>query len=240
VVDIVVKEAEALDAENPWPGLMPFTEAGQSYFHGRDAEVTELVQRVRADRVTVLFGKSGLGKTSLLNAGLFPRLRRDDFLPIYLRLEYGRDELPIEQIKDALARETFEHTIEARSLWPGESLWGYFQHRGTELWDRWNRLVTPVLVFDQFEEIFTRGQGRAELEVLLDELAALAENRAPASLQREIEVDPELAPRYDFGGANYKIVLALREEFLPHLEDLQRQMPSVTRNRMRLTRARML
>jgi hypothetical protein len=236
VVSLVVDEAEALDAENPWPGLMPFTEAGQSFFHGRDTEITELVQRVRADRVTVLFGQSGLGKTSLLNAGLFPRLRGDDFLPIYLRLEYGRGELPVEQIKQALAKETAEHSIEARLFRPGESLWGYFQERGTEFWDRWNRLVTPVLVFDQFEEIFTRGQDGAELEVLLDELAALTENRAPVSLQREIEADPERAPRYDFGSANYKIALALREEFLPELEDLQRQMPSVMRNRMRLTR----
>ena len=236
MVDIVLEEAGTLDAESPWPGLMPFTEAGQPFFHGRDAEITELVQRVRADRVTVLFGQSGLGKTSLLNAGLFPRVRGDGFLPIYLRLEYGRGEFPVEQIKGALAKETAEQTIEARPYLPGESLWGYFQERGTEFWDRWNRLVTPVLVFDQFEELFTRGSDGAELEVLLDELAALAENRAPLSLQREIEADPERAPRYDFGSANYKIVLALREEFLPELEDLQRQMPSVMRNRMRLTR----
>ena len=40
--------AHSLDTENPWPGLMPFTEATQAFFHGRDAEAAELFRRVRA------------------------------------------------------------------------------------------------------------------------------------------------------------------------------------------------
>src|SRR5262245_45973882 len=77
-----------VDADNPWPGLEPFTEAASEYFRGRSNEVAELLERVRANTLTVLLGRSGLGKTSLLQAGLFPRLRRDGFLPVYVRLEY--------------------------------------------------------------------------------------------------------------------------------------------------------
>ena len=46
----------SLDADSPWPGLMPFTEATQAFFHGRNAEAAELLRRVRRERLTILFG----------------------------------------------------------------------------------------------------------------------------------------------------------------------------------------
>jgi len=86
--DLAPDLTRSLDAENPWPGLMPFTEATRAFFHGRDTEAAELLRRVRRERLTILFGQSGLGKTSLLCAGLFPRLRAADFLPVYIRLHW--------------------------------------------------------------------------------------------------------------------------------------------------------
>src|SRR5580704_16721134 len=108
--EFVADLTRSLDAENPWPGLIPFTEATQAYFHGRDAEAAELLRRVRRERLTILFGQSGLGKTSLLSAGLFPRLRAADFLPVYLRLDLVNVRLsPVAQIKQALAENLVEH-----------------------------------------------------------------------------------------------------------------------------------
>jgi hypothetical protein len=151
--------SRSLDADNPWPGLMPFIEAMQAFFHGRDAEAAELLRRVRRERLTILFGQSGLGKTSLLCAGLFPRLRAAD-LPAYIRLDWTTSQIsPIGQIKQALAENLAEHGVEGRPSRPEETLWGYFHDEETEFWSRRNRLITPVLVFDQFEEIFTLGQG---------------------------------------------------------------------------------
>ena len=54
---------------------MTFTEALRGYFHGRDEEADELLRRVQRKDLTVLFGQSGLGKSSLLQAGLFPKVR---------------------------------------------------------------------------------------------------------------------------------------------------------------------
>src|SRR5579872_2446556 len=141
--EITASRQSEIDKENPWPGLDPYTELSHDFFHGRDAELIELEQRVRADRLTVLFGQSGLGKTSLLQAGLFPRLRALDFLPVYCRLEFDRDAQPVEQVKWLFAENTSAHRIETRPFAPRESLWGYFQSRDTELWNQWNRLVTP-------------------------------------------------------------------------------------------------
>ena len=234
--DLAADLTRSLDPENPWPGLMPFTEATQAYFHGRDAEAAELLRRVWRERLTILFGQSGLGKTSLLCAGAFPRLRTADFLPVYIRLDWTTTQIsPIAQIKKALAENLAEHGIEGHSLSPDETLWGYFHGRETEFWSRRNQLVTPVLVLDQFEEIFTLGPGATSAETF-DELAALIENRPPESVRSALNEDPEAATRYDFAKESCKVILALREDFLPDLEGLRRRIPSIIENRMRLTR----
>ena len=221
--DIAADLNRSLDADNPWPGLMPFTEATQAFFHGRDAEAAELLRRARRQCLTILFGQSGLGKASLLCAGLFPRLRAADFLPVYLRLDWTTAQIsPVAQIKQALAENLAEHGVEGRPPRTDETLWGYFHDKETEFWSRRNRLITPVLVFDQFEEIFTVGQGPASAETL-DELAALIENRAPDSVRSALDADPEAATRYDFAKESCKVILALREDFLPDLEGLRRQ-----------------
>src|SRR6266571_876701 len=75
-----------VDAENPWPGLDYFIEENRAFFHGRDAEADLLLTMVRHRILTVLYSQSGLGKSSLLQAGLFPRLRADGRLPVYIRL----------------------------------------------------------------------------------------------------------------------------------------------------------
>src|ERR1700739_657169 len=79
--------AVAPERDDPWPGLDYFDECAAALFHGRDLEIAELARRVLASPVTVLFGKSGLGKTSLLRAGVFPRLRAQNFLPVYVRFD---------------------------------------------------------------------------------------------------------------------------------------------------------
>ena len=68
----LLEPEHAVDSQNPWLGLVSFTEALRDYFHGRDKEADELFRRVKREVLTVLFGQSGLGKTSLLQAGLFP------------------------------------------------------------------------------------------------------------------------------------------------------------------------
>ena len=236
MTELEAAPTQSLDAENPWPGLTPFTEATQAFFHGRDAEAAELFRRVRRDLLTILFGQSGLGKTSLLSAGLFPKLRAADLLPVYIRLDWtAAQSSPVAQVKQALAENLAEHGVEGRPPGPDETLWGYFHDKETEFWSRRNRLVTPVLVFDQFEEIFTLGQGAGSAGTL-DELAALIENRPPESLRQALDDDPEAATRYDFAKESCRVVFALREDFLPDLEGLRRRIPSIIDNRMRLIR----
>ena len=77
-----VQSLTVADSQSPWLGLASFTEETRAYFHGRDEEVAELGRRVQRKLLTVLFGQSGLGKTSILRAGLVPRLRPEGFCPV--------------------------------------------------------------------------------------------------------------------------------------------------------------
>ena len=233
----------SVDAENPWLGLASFTEETRAYFYGREEEVAELARRVQRKLLTLLFGQSGLGKTSILRAGIVPRLRAIGYCPVYVRIDYSRDSPPpSEQIKSAIARATEEAGQWTRVgvAVEGESLWEFLHHRDDVLRDASGRPLTPLLIFDQFEEIFTLAQsddaGRARAAQFVDDLADLVENRPPKALEAAIDEDESAADRFDFARSDYRILIALREDYLAHLEALKGAMPSITQNRMRLAR----
>ena len=97
----------AIDQDSPWPGLAPFTEDQAGFFHGRDEEIRALARLMERKSLTILFGQSGLGKSSLLQAGVFTRLRAAHFCPIYIRLDHGEGApAPAEQVKAMVAAES--------------------------------------------------------------------------------------------------------------------------------------
>src|SRR6516162_9361314 len=81
----------AADRERPWMGLHSFPEDSAEYFHGRRVEADELYSLCVRETLALLYGKSGLGKTSLIQAAISPRLRQNDYLPAVARLYYDRE-----------------------------------------------------------------------------------------------------------------------------------------------------
>lgn len=59
----------------PFRGLLPFTERYADFFFGREAEIAEVLERLRRQAVLPVVGPSGAGKTSFIEAGVVPRLR---------------------------------------------------------------------------------------------------------------------------------------------------------------------
>jgi hypothetical protein len=238
---VIDAAANTVDERNPWLGLASFSEETRAYFFGREEEVAELARRVQRKLLTVLFGQSGLGKTSILRAGLVPRLRAQGYCPVYVRIDYGKESPePAEQIKQAImrtARRSGEWSQAGVAI-EGESLWEFLHHRDDVLRDESGATLTPLLIFDQFEEIFTLAQsdefGRARAARFVEELADLVENRPPKSLEVKLDADESAAERFDFARGDYRVLIALREDYLAPLEGLKKTMPSISQNRLRL------
>ncbi|HEY5392198.1 MAG TPA: hypothetical protein VIJ57_08800, partial [Hanamia sp.] len=215
-------------------GLESYTEAQSAIFYGRDQEIGIATNLLKANTLTIVFGKSGTGKTSLLNAGVFPRLRKDYCLPFRIRLEFKDDspELAV-QIKKLLKAEIDKYGFKVES-YPDEqtTLWEYF-HR-EPLWNS----ITPILIFDQFEEIFTlarkniRFSGDA-LSEFWQELADLIENSIPDKLKDKFLNEKELI-NYRYKNKKAKILFSFREEFLPEFENITSKIPSIKYSRFRL------
>lgn len=240
-VTVGSESERVLNVERPWLGLVSFTEPAREYFFGRSAETDELLRRVRRDRATLLFGLSGLGKTSLLQAGLFPRLRAQAFVPALVRLDFSAGTLALaEQVKELIRQALLSAEIEGPDIGPDETLWEVFHRAGPEFRDRLGRPVTIVIVFDQFEEVFTLGLGRPESRVeaqaFLSELADLIEDRPPVSIERRLEDDPDFVDSVSFDRDAYRVVVTLREDYLPSLDALRSRAPSLGESRFRLLR----
>jgi tetratricopeptide (TPR) repeat protein len=212
-----------------YPGTRPFADSAvdQRVFFGRDHEIHELLHQVRTTNLLVLFGKSGVGKTSLLQAGLFPRLRTYDLLPLTVRLN------DIEQSPRALFFEMIEEQCRGSGIeyirGSTASLWEFFK---TALFLHGESLQTPVLIFDQFEELFTL-QDHARRTEIVRELADLTSSRLPEQIRAKRRAGETLP--YSDRPPEVKIVLSLREDYLGALQELSSELPSILEQRFRLT-----
>lgn len=208
----------------PYLALYSFREEDRHYFFGREREIKELVDSVKNNVLTVVLGKSGIGKTSLLQAGLIPRLRRKYYLPIYIRIRFDDDKMsPIEQVKTTIESKIKELDETAGSF-NGLTLWEYF--RSVRVLEGH---VTPLLFFDQFEELFKAGkQDPGKVNPLVTEIGDLVQNWLPAAVQEKFK--DQTIP-YSYKRPHYRVIFSLREEYQPQLKNLSRYMPSIINGR---------
>jgi len=145
---------------NPFVGPRPI-QRGEALF-GRDAEVRALYDRLQARRIVVLHSPSGAGKSSLVQAGLIPRLQAGGFdvwRPIRVNLDprgfTGVGEGVNRYLLSAMVSLEEELPAERRRS-PAELAGGEFGEYLKNRARRRGREGRPVvLIFDQFEEVLT-------------------------------------------------------------------------------------
>jgi WD40 repeat protein len=200
---------------SPYRGLLPFSEAESRYFFGRDDDREIITANLIAARLTLLYSPSGVGKTSVLLAGVMAdlhRLARDDaggdegpeYVPVAVRRWSGD---PIATIDAAIAAAMERVLGAAAPAPPGDA----------RLVDRvraWARDgdTTLLLLFDQFEEFLLYHGGAWEPGGAARELAdVLSARDVPAN-----------------------VLLGLREDALASLDRFKGRVPHLFDNYLRL------
>ncbi len=79
--------------ESPYKGLASFEDSALDalLFFGREREIAAVAANVLANRLTVLYGPSGVGKSSLLGAGVARRLRESSGAPVVVHSAWAED-----------------------------------------------------------------------------------------------------------------------------------------------------
>lgn len=197
-----------------YPGPRSFTGDDRHLFFGRDAEKQELFRLIVLNDLVVLFGESGTGKTSLLQAGVCPELEERQYKPVFIRLN-NPDEAPELQVCHQLK----EGGYLPANFPENATLWEYF----SRFWYvDLGEVYAPVIVFDQFEELFTL-YAPAQRAAFVEQFVAIANRRPPAGLPPEAAEPPKA-----------KFVFSLRSDFLYLLDELSADIPAILRCRFQL------
>jgi Novel STAND NTPase 1 len=209
-----------IDKNRPFLGLRSFEEKNKSQFGGRDQEINELFGLVEDNDLTVVYGTSGIGKTSLLKAGLMPKLREELYFPIYIRIDYSSSKPPLDQMRDLVYDTMKELDPNVTPIGSG-ILWEYLHDVNF-----FNGLFTPVLILDQFEEIFTLGKNNKGIKDFVIVLADLAQNRIPKVIKEKYKKEHKTVPSR-YSKQSYRVVISLREDYLARLDELKNYITTI-------------
>ena len=190
----------ALDSRssNPYKGLRSFEEADAAAFFGREALTQELVGRIAASRFLCVVGPSGSGKSSVVRAGLIPRLRAGAVpgSERWLIAEMVPGAHPFVELEGALLRLGVGGSSALLDILRADEL-GVL--RATK------QLLAPgvelVLLIDQLEEVFTLVADEQERTLFLAGIAELARDphapvRVVATLRADFYDRPLLYPGF--------------------------------------------
>jgi tetratricopeptide (TPR) repeat protein len=210
-----------------YQGVRSFEEPDHARFFGRTDAIEELLLRVLSVRFLLQFAPSGVGKTSLLNAGLFPKLRLHPCFPFIVRLNRDSESLTqaaTRSLRDAAFRNGLKEAVIPEH---SESLRDLLA--GVQLWSDSLLLLTPVLVFDQFEEVFTLRDEAFRLGFAQEIGELLGRPTSGRSVGRSRGESGKVSPVPDV-----KVIISLREEYLGKLEEFSGSIPDLFHERLRL------
>ena len=216
MTEVLTSRGEALHGAPtcPYKGLGSYTEADKDYFFARESFRDLVAANLIASRLTVLYGPSGVGKSSLLQAGVMPLLRQtakgafsylavQDAVVVYC--DSWRDD-PLEVLGEALFRAvpTSVAVSDLRAKHSRLSL--------ELLQEVASRLGAYIyLMLDQFEELLRYHTGTSG-EVFDSELGRIAKA-------------PELS---------VSVLIGVRDDALAQLDRLEPRIPDVLDNKLRL------
>jgi hypothetical protein len=189
----------------PYRGLAPYTEEDRRFFFGRERDEKIIAANLFAARLTVLYGGSGVGKTSVLRAGVIPELQNAPHAAVVFFNTWQQPEFET-ALKTAIAAAVSQRAVSPVSLDSLKPLDEFVLECTCVL------RGSIFLIFDQFEEYFLYHGPTAAEHGFDAELARLVNRR---------DIDAH-------------VMLSLREDGLSKLDRFQGRIPNLLSNMLRL------
>lgn len=202
-----------------------YQESDKDVFFGRKEETKKLYYLVENSDYSVCYAESGEGKSSLINAGLSPMLRKNRFLPIRILFP---DDVFLNDIDgktlDNIVWKALEDEIQASNMLVNSGFdnialyptticeydndvcnklgWKLrnFELRG----DSFDK-ITPVIIFDQFEEVFTKAKDVRWIDTLFGWLECLFDDSIYAESSKKMQ-------------KNFKLLISMRSDYISELD----------------------
>ena len=223
---------------NRYPGVRPFEIYEANLFFGRETDAQALAVMLQLEKLVVLFGPSGYGKSSLLNAGLSPLLNTETFfkklisIPIRFKDYNSENKLNIQstflqclQSLPLAAESSYLDRLVPQAS-REESIWYQFKRRQQINAERF------ILVFDQFEEFFSYPEvsqinfSKQLNELLYIDIPQVLRDRFDELDSNEFE---HLASPFEV-----KALFAIRSDRLHLLDSMKREFPAILNKRYEL------
>lgn len=232
---------------NIYLGLQSYKESDTHNFKGRQEDAQTLFEQVIHNEYTVCYAKSGEGKTSLINAGLFPLLRRSLYFPISISFnqkDFENDNIvfndvvlkrideAIEKYKEETGKKDVVYDISSSSTDFAEFGLDRKQSLQKKLEKKsWWKLrnykpqiagidLIPVFVFDQFEEVFDRPKSILWTKKFFAWLETVSTDLCPndiVSMIRE-EIGADAPFPKIKKSKDFKAIFSLRNEFIGDMD----------------------
>jgi hypothetical protein len=208
--------APALARTTPYQGLQPYAEADAPFFFGRDTERTILAANLMAAKLTLVYGASGVGKSSVLRAGVVHQLREHEawvdhtagtprLVVVYVN-QWSGD--AVARLLDRVGQEVARVLGEAGPPEPPPS--GGLAETLAAWTARWH--LELLVILDQFEEYFLYHR----------------DEDGPGSFAFEFP------PAVDRAGLPVSFLVAVREDALARLDRFKGRIPKLFENYLRI------
>ena len=177
----------------PYQGLFPFQEKDQDFFFGREIFTQRLLKALANQALVGVIGASGSGKSSVVFAGLIPKLRRQEG---WLIVDFRPGEQPLRNLVDSLIDFLEPGISESQRFQEIENWVKILQNQEQtqalgkmvkRILDKTKR-TSLLLIADQFEELYTLCEQKTQQEIFLEQLL-VATNQANCRLVFTLRAD---------------------------------------------------
>ncbi len=223
----------------PYKGRLPYSEADRLFFFGREDEQESITDRLISWRLTILYGASGVGKSSVLRAGVAYQLRqiarqnlekyeKPELAVVVVSLLEGKlaDEKsslePLTELKEAIAREITDlFLLKEQAVQP----------------------ISPDLSFvktlQKWTEVVQKEKGGGRLFIILDQFEDCLDyllDKQRQDEQGKETFEDALSAAINDTSLNVNFLLAIREESLAKLDYFKGRIRNLLDNRLEIKR----